>query len=232
MAVTARVTRISYDGLMLFLSVYVLLQLAIEVILPLPPPVNRALYWIDFAICMVFLADWMWFFIRSDNRRRYFRRRFIDLISSIPFSQALRPLRVFRVVRLVRTLRIVRGLKGAFPLMRVALANPKRSAMTVYGTLTLIIYFYCSVGLYSFEAGVNDSISSFADVLWMSFTTLTSVGYGDIYPVTAGGRILAAMLVMTGMGLFSLVTAEIATTILALLKNQDADASQGGIDEH
>jgi voltage-gated potassium channel len=213
----------TYDAIMLFLSAYVLGQLAIEVILDLPPAVSQMLYWIDFGICMVFLADWVWFFVKADDKGRYFKTRLIDLISSIPFSQALRPLRVFRMVRLVRTLRIIRGLKGAFPLMRVAFANPSRSAMTIYGSLTLVIYFYCSVGLYNFEKGLNDSIVNFGDVLWMSFTTLTSVGYGDIYPVTSGGRILAAVLVVTGMGLFSLVTAEIATLILRLVRSQGAE---------
>jgi voltage-gated potassium channel len=54
----------------------------------------------------------------------------------------------------------------------------------------------------------------------MSFTTLTTVGYGDIYPVTTAGRLLSAMLVMTGMGLFGLVTAEIATMILRLMNHE------------
>ena len=60
---------------------------------------------------------------------------------------------------------------------------------------------------------------NFGDVLWMSFTTITTVGYGDIYPVTTAGRILSSVLVITGMGLFGLVTAEIATLILRLMKH-------------
>ncbi len=82
-----------------------------------------------------------------------------------------------------------------------------------------VIYFYCSLGLYNFEKGINPNISNFGDVLWMAFTTRTSVGYGDIYPVTASGRILAAILVVTGMGFFSLLTAEIATVFLSWVRN-------------
>lgn len=98
--------------------------------------------------------------------------------------------------------------------MRFLLKNPARSALTIYLTVMTVIYFYCSLGLYNFENGINPSISNFSDVLWMAFTTLTSVGYGDIYPTTGEGRILAAILVVTGMGLFSLLTAEIATVFL------------------
>ena len=62
----------------------------------------------------------------------------------------------------------------------------------------------------------------------MAFTTLTSVGYGDIYPVTTGGRVMAVILVVTGMGLFSLVTAEFATFILgAIRKGQPEEPREG-----
>lgn len=133
--------------------------------------------------------------------------------------QVLRPLRALRIVRLVRVLRLFRGAKGALPILRFLLKNPARSALTIYLAVTMIVYFYCSLGLYNFENGINPAISSFGDVLWMAFTTLTSVGYGDIYPVTGGGRIFAAILVTTGLGLFSLLTAEIATVFLQWIRN-------------
>jgi len=207
---------------MLILSIYVVLQLSFEVILDLSERTQLILTWIDFTICIVFLLDWFFFFLRSTEKKQYLKTRFIDLVASIPFTQILRPLRILRIVRIVRTLRIVRSLKGAFPLLRVLLKNPARSALSVYLTITLVIYFYCSVGLYNVEREVNSSISNFGDVLWMSFTTLTSVGYGDIYPVTGGGRILAAVLVITGMGLFSLLTAEIATLIMKIVKPKNS----------
>lgn len=210
-----------YDALILFLSIYVLVQLSLEIILTIPDNISLLLSWIDFSICVVFLIDWIVFFILSKNKKTYFKRRIFDLIASIPFTQILRPLRVLRVIRLTRTLRIMRGLKGANPVFRFLLKNPARSALTIYLSFTLLIYFYCSLGLYNFEKGFNASINNFGDVLWMAFTSLTSVGYGDIYPVTSGGRILAVILVTVGMGLFALVTAEIATVILKYVKAQD-----------
>lgn len=158
------------------------------------------------------------FSYKSENKSRYVKSRFIDLLASIPFAQLLRPFRILRTVRLVRTLKLFRGIKGSKSFLGVFLKNPARSALTVYLTLTGIVYFYCSLGLYTYEYGINEGINNFGDVLWMSFTTLTSVGYGDIYPVTTAGRILAAVLVITGMGLFGLVTAEIATIIIHVMR--------------
>ncbi len=209
-----------YNYFILTLSVYVVLELSLEVILNLASATERILSLIDLGICFIFLFDWIFFFIRADKKGEYAKKRIIDLIASIPFAQALRPLRILRIFRLVRTLRIVKGLKGAIPILRILLKNPARSALTIYSTLTLIIYFYCSIGLYNFEKDLNESISNFGDILWMAFTTLTSVGYGDIYPVTSGGRIFAVVLVVVGMGLFSLMTAEIATFFIRVVSEE------------
>ena len=203
-----------YDSMMLILILYVLTEISLEVILPISQKNLLILSWIDFGICVLFLADWIYFFVVAEKKGAYVKSRFIDLISSIPFIQVLRPLRLLRFVRLIRGLRMIRGLKGAIPLFRIIFKNPLRSALSVYLFLTMIIFAYCTVGLYNFEVGINNELDGLDDVIWMGFTTLTTVGYGDLYPITQGGRIMAGILVMTGMGLFGLLTAEIAAVLL------------------
>lgn len=209
-----------YDAIMFILIMYVLIELALEVVVPFPSKTLRILSWIDFGICILFLTDWFYFLFKSPKKGRYIRVRIIDLVSSIPFTQILRPLRLLRLIRLTRTLRMIRGLKGVSPFFRIIFKNAIRSALVLYLLLTLIIFAYCSLGLYNFEMGLNDSITGLGDVIWMSFTTLTTVGYGDLYPVTTGGRVMAGILVVTGMGLFGLLTAEIATTLLEYIRRQ------------
>jgi len=215
-----------YDILMFFLIIYVLGQLAIEIIVPFREATSQTLSRIDFTICIIFLIDWIVFLIKSSNKKLYIKKNWIGLLASIPFTQILRPLRILRLVRIVRSFRLLRGLKGASPIFRFLLKNKSRSALSIYLFLTTIIYSYCSLGLYNFEKGLNESISGFGDVLWMSFTTLTSVGYGDIYPVTGGGRIMAGILVVTGMGLFSLLTAEFASIIISFAKKVDVQVDE------
>jgi voltage-gated potassium channel len=213
--------QVAYDAVILALSVYVLMQLAIEVISEFSPEATRIFELVDFGICIVFLVDWVVFFVLSDDKWSYTKRRVVDLLASIPFLQVLRPFRIFRIVRLIRVLRFARGVKAIKPIVGFVTRNRARSAMVLYLTITLIVYFYCSIGLYNFEKGVNDQIHSFGDILWMAFTTLTTVGYGDLYPKSTGGRIMAGVLIITGLGLFGLLTAEFAAFILKRVKGEE-----------
>lgn len=213
-----RILRI-WDALIILLSVYTVGEFFIELVTKIPKPVQTGLENADFVICLLFLADWFYYLAVADSKKHYMKAHFVDLIASIPFAQVLRPLRIVRAIRIVRLLRLVRGFKGAERFLSVFVKNKARSAMTIYVTITAIIYLYGTLGIYNFEAGANKNIHSFGDAMWMAFTTLTTVGYGDCYPVTGGGRILCAVLVLTGMGLFSLFTAEFATFILKEVKN-------------
>ena len=213
--------RTVYDFAILALSVYVLVQLAVEVITELSPEVTVVLEFVDLGICIIFILDWVFFFITATDKWDYTKRRIVDLVASIPLLQLLRPFRIFRIVRLVRVLRFARGAKALRPVLGFLTRNRARSAMVLYLAITMVVYFYCSVGLYNFEKGINDQIHGFGDVLWMAFTTLTTVGYGDMYPKTTGGRLMAGVLILTGLGLFGLLTAEFATFLLRKVKGEE-----------
>jgi voltage-gated potassium channel len=210
-----------WDAAIILLSVYTVVEFFIEIISKIPSEILINLETVDLIICILFLADWGYYLIVSKDKKRYFKRHFLDLISSIPFAQILRPFRIIRAVRIIRLLRLVRGMRGAERFISIFTKNKARSVMSIYIVITTIIYFYGTLGIYNFEADINKNINSFGDAMWMAFTTLTTVGYGDCYPITAGGRILCAMLVLTGMGLFSLFTAEFATYILKQVKRNN-----------
>jgi voltage-gated potassium channel len=207
-----------WDIVIIFLSLYTVGEFFIELIVKIPEHMITIFEVIDFSICMLFLADWIYYFVISKEKLTYFKHHILDLISSIPFTQILKPLRIARSIRLIRVLRLARGLKGTERLVSIFAKNRARSAMSIYIIITTFIYLYGTIGIYNFEEGINKNIASFGDAMWMAFTTLTTVGYGDCYPITPGGRILCAMLVLTGMGLFSLFTAEFAAYILKAVK--------------
>ena len=85
------------------------------------------------------------------------------------------------------------------------------------------MHLILSFAFYSFEKGVNQNVNHFFDAFWWAFITLTSVGYGDIFPVTTEGRIIGMILTLFGMGLFSLVTAELATVLYRISQTQHAE---------
>jgi voltage-gated potassium channel len=68
-----------------------------------------------------------------------------------------------------------------------------------------------ATGLYLFEHGTNEAVVSFGDALWWALTTTTTVGYGDIYPTTTEGRLIAVLLMLTGIGVIGMFTATIAS---------------------
>lgn len=203
-----------WDISIIVLSFYTVIEFFIELVTKIPGHVLSMLENADFFICLLFLADWIYYFIVNKDKKHYFKCHILDLISSIPFIQVLRPFRIVRTIRIIRLLRLIRGIRGAEKFVRFFTKNRARSAMSIYLIITTLIYLYGTLGIYNFEQGINKNINSFGDAMWMAFTTLTTVGYGDCYPITVGGRILCALLVITGLGLFSLFTAEFATYIL------------------
>lgn len=209
-----------WDTCIIILSLYTVGEFFIELVTKIPKPVYDGLETADFIICLLFLLDWTYYFFVTPRKERlhYCKFHLIDLVASVPFAQILRPLRIVRAVRIVRLFRLVRGFKGAERFISIFMKNRARSAMSIYILVTAVIYIYGTLGIYNFEYGVNKNISTFGDAMWMAFTTLTTVGYGDCYPITPGGRLLCSILVLTGMGLFSLFTAEFATYILKELK--------------
>jgi voltage-gated potassium channel len=210
----------TYDYFMLVLSLYVIVILAIDVITDWSDTTAMVFERIDLGICVIFLVDWFYFLLKAENKKKYCFVRFFDLVSSIPFAQFLRPFRVFRVVRLLRAFRLFQGIKGVARVLQYIATHQMRSALLIYLGCTGVILFYCTLGLYHFENGVNGKINGYGDVIWMALTTLSTVAYGDITPMTTGGRVLVLVLAVTGVGFFALVTAEIVAWSMKYVKKQ------------
>ncbi len=98
---------------------------------------------------------------------------------------------------LVRHLRV--GWRIFWRQLAFVLQNPVFAVLTVIGNLTVLI---AAAMFYAVESGHNSTVDSYGDALWWAVATITTVGYGDIYPVTASGRIIAAVLMFTGGALF------------------------------
>jgi voltage-gated potassium channel len=202
-----------YQLFMLVLSVFVLLYLAADAFLPLDPEIRRILLRIDFAICFIFLADFIHSMATARNRARYFFTwGWIDLISSIP---AVPYLRWGRAARVTRILRLLRGLRSTRTLVSYALGRRAQSAFLAAILAALLSAFFASVAVLQVERAAGGTIDSGADALWWTVVTMTAVGYGDYVPVTTEGRLIAAGLMLIGIALFGTFTALMATWFLA-----------------
>lgn len=155
---------------------------------------------LDVFIWAIFAADLVAKLAIAPDRLGYARRHWLEvLIVLIPF---IRPLRILRLVVFG-----ARAFGGARRLVNV-------DFLLVYAIGMVII---AATFVTSFERG-HDSITSFPDALWWSFVTVTTVGYGDLSPVTPAGRAIAIVLMLVGIGLFGGLTANLAS---AIVKSED-----------
>lgn len=163
---------------------------------------------VETALTAVFVAEFGSRFAASYDRRAYLRGHWIDLLALIPMIRGVRVFRVLRLLRLVRTfVGVGRALSG---LERFARHRPLVWLLVAWAAVMLLT----SLGLYAAEKGVNAAVDSPLDALWWGITTMTTVGYGDVYPVTPEGRLAAAVLMILGIGLYSAITATVTTVLL------------------
>ena len=143
----------------------------------------------------MFLAEWMLGLSLARDKGAYARNLWLlgDFISALPLAnlfQAARLARVGRLLRFVKLLKLVRARRFSFPLGRFARAIGVTMAVALSGAVAL-------------EALEPDTVAGFGEALWWSIVTVSTVGYGDIAPTTDLGRIIAAVLMVTGVGTFS-----------------------------
>jgi voltage-gated potassium channel len=199
------------DYTILFLTIIVILMLCIDLSYELPYKWKLIFGYVDAVICFLFLAEFFFKLNFAHSKSKYLKRHWIDLISSIPFLLAL------RWGRLVRLFRILRILRVGVLLLKSAERTMDLFAQHTLGFIATTCTFMITTAAFAFflfEKGQNPNIPTFWDALWWSIVTVTTVGYGDITPVTVGGRLVGAALMVGGMGVFATFTAMIATFLI------------------
>ncbi|WP_215407673.1 ion transporter [Vibrio gigantis] len=196
----------------LVLSIYVLIALLVESIFSLPPDVIEILRFTDNVICLFFLTDFFIRFKAAENKMQFMKWGWIDLLSSIPMLDAFRYGRIVRVVRVLRILRAVRSTKI---ILFYVFRNKTQGTFSLVSAVSIILVIFGAIAMLQLEKGVDGSnIQNATDALWWAFVTITTVGYGDYYPVTYEGRVIAAILMTAGVGLFGTFTGFVASWFL------------------
>ncbi|MFB1297319.1 potassium channel family protein [Mycobacterium sp. pW049] len=188
---------------LLFLATY-----SVQVLAQPGPHVDSVLEWVNTALYLAFLGDYVMRLTLADHRGRWFVRHLPDLaIVVLPF---LRPLRLLRLVVLITAMHRAAGdaIRG-------------RVAMYTVGGSVLLIYVASLAVLDAEREQPGSAITSFGKALWWAITTVTTVGYGDLAPVTTTGRVVAALLMIGGISLLGIVTATLASWIVQRVAEED-----------
>jgi len=204
---------VGYQLFILVLSVCAIALAAAMVFVDLDESSLTLIEYADWAVCGVFLVDFAVTLAQSPNKLRYLATwGWLDLLSSLPAIDIARWGRAARVFRIVRVLRAMRATRIVASL---TMRYRARNAVLASAILLLLVVFSCSIAILHFEDVEGGNIRSPADALWWAMTTVTTVGYGDFYPVTWEGRVLAVILMFTGVGVFSAFAGAMATVFLA-----------------
>lgn len=140
----------------------------------------------------------------------------VDLLAILPFYVAsgidLRAIRAFRLLRLVRAFKIVRYSKAIRRFHRAILIA--REEIVLFLFITLLLLYFSAVGIYYFERDAQpEAFASVFHSLWWAAVTLTTVGYGDVYPITLGGRIFTFGVLLIGLGIVSVPAGLVASAL-------------------
>jgi voltage-gated potassium channel len=203
-----------YQLFMLGLSVYALLALAIDVFLPAESVSKRVLEIIDYFVCALFFVDFIVSAATAERRVRYLLTwGWLDLASCIPVFQSARLGRLARILRIAKVMRGIRATK----IISTFILGKRAEAAFLAATLVSILLVVCaSIGVLHFENGIDGSnIKTADDAVWWAVVTITTVGYGDKFPVTGEGRVIAAILMIAGVGLFGTFSGFVAAWFLA-----------------
>ena len=203
---------LQYQLFMLVLCVAALAILVLESVYHLDPEVARVLDYADDAVCVIFLADFCLSFARAPRKWKYLATwGWLDLLSSIPTLDIGRWGRIARIARLSR---VLRALRASRLLSRMLLRKRGQSAALAAVLLALFLVIGSSAAILRFEDLPDSNIKTADDAVWWAFATITTVGYGDRFPVSGEGRLIAALLMTAGVGLFGAFSAALAAWFL------------------
>jgi voltage-gated potassium channel len=193
---------------LLILAIAMVPLIAVPLVVDLDAGVERAILAVDWMIWAIFALELGIRSYLAPARVSYLAHHWYDVvIVAIPFLRPLRIVRSARALRLLRGVRLV-GFSGRIHATVLTVLTRHRLDYALASALTVV--FASAALITRFERGTDSSLDDFGTALWWSAVTVTTVGYGDFSPTTAAGRGIAVLLMLLGIGLFSLVAANVA----------------------
>jgi len=206
----------TYEAFIGVLSVVSILNIAL-IYLARSDAVDAVVEIMTALLSAIFLADFTYRFVTAESRGTYFFKQFgwADLVASIPIPQ-LKILRLFRVFRAYR----LGSEYGVRNMLRNFWEQRAQSALlAVLLFIILLLEFGSMAMVWAEENAPNANITTGGDAIWWAYVTITTVGYGDQYPVTSWGRFIGVLVLTGGVALFGTLTGYLANLFLNLVTN-------------
>ncbi|MFC1502733.1 potassium channel family protein [Pseudomonadota bacterium] len=173
---------------------------------------------IDTFICLIFWCQLLTDLFRSQTRWTYMKKHWPDFIASLPIIET------FRFIRIVQVFRVIRLLRSSKQILVHVRSNRREATVaSIFLLLTLLITIGSALILILESNSPESNIHSASDALWWVFVTISTVGYGDHYPVTTFGKIVAAVIIICGVGIFGMVAGLVSSLISDPHKQKASD---------
>jgi voltage-gated potassium channel len=210
-----------------FLIIVSLVTFSFDTLPNLSPNVKKALRIIEIITVFIFTLEYALRITVSEKKIKFLFSFYglVDLAAILPFYIAtgldLRAVRVFRLLRLIRLLKLLKY-SQAIKRFHRALVIVKEE-LILFSFVASIMLYLSAVGIYYFENSAQpDQFKSVFHSLWWAVTTLTTVGYGDMCPLTTGGKFFTFFVLMVGLGIVAVPTGVVASA-LSQIREEDAE---------
>jgi voltage-gated potassium channel len=215
-----------FNAIVQGLIVVSMVAFAIETLPALSPAWRRGLAIFEGVTVAAFTGEYMLRLFVASRPVKYATSFFgvVDFLAIAPvlFGAAFdgRTLRALRLIRLVRLLKLARynaAIRRIHLALRIA-----REELVLFFAVALILLFIAATGIYQFENEAQpEKFASIFHSLWWAVSTLTTVGYGDVYPITAGGRLFTCLVLLVGLGVVAAPTAMVASSLTKARQIED-----------
>src|ERR1043166_655877 len=196
---------------LLIFTILVLCGLVTDTLVALPKEISGLIHMVDTFACAVFFIDFCVRLYKADSKLAFMKWGWIDLIACIPNLEVMRWGRMVRVLRVIRLLRGIRSVQKV--LMMLFKKKMQGGAVSVVFSAFLLVAF-SSISVLVVERQGDANIKTAEDAVWWRITTITTVGYGDRYPVTTEGRVIGIILMVAGVSMFGCLSGLAASYFL------------------
>ena len=221
----------AFDLTMMAFIIIAIINFSLDTLPDLSRTTRLVLYSVEAITVAVFSVEYLLRIITAKKKLRFVFSFFgiVDVLAVIPFYvglfytgmqidlRLLRILRLFRIFRVLKLLRYSRAIKH----FRDAL-NEVREELILYLMATAFLMYLSSAGIYYFERDVPETnFQSIFHSMWWAVVTLTTVGYGDVYPQTTGGKIFTGFILLIGLSVIAIPSGLIASGMTKVKKKQN-----------
>ncbi|MFO7681881.1 MAG: ion transporter [Chloroflexota bacterium] len=185
------------------------------------PDTRIVIMWVEVFLTPVFLLDFLlhWRFQKLQQHADFGPYNWLDLIGSFPLFRWARAPRVYRAARYLRVT------EGSSLLKWFVQERAQTAVLSIF-LAVILLFEFASIAILKAETGADHAnITTVEDAAWWVLVTIATVGYGDLYPVTGQGRFIGSLVIMTGVGLFGILSGYLARSFLGGRANKK-DANQ------